>query len=411
MPIALLLAQTGTVLVAGALLARLLQSLKQPRVIAEIVAGIVLGPSVLGVVWPGAMQALFPPESLPLLGAVAELALVFFMFLVGLEFEADHLGDRAHAAVAVSVAGTAIPLVAGALVATQLPAGLAGANATPLTFALFVGVAMSVTAFPVLARILTERRLVHSRIGAIALAAAAVGDVAGWSLLAVVAGIAAASGLAGIAWTVGGGLLYTGIVWMGVRPWLHRRLARSSDADATEDTAVVSALVIASAWITHALGLHALFGGFLMGAAMPGRATLTRDLPARFGGFVTPVLLPLFFAFSGVRTRIGLLDSSGDWLLLLALLLLATVVKIAGAGLAARLTGSSPREALAIGVLMNTRGLMEVVVLNIGLDLGIISGQMFAIMVLVALLTTAATPPLLAALGVDPGGHAEVTPT
>ena len=197
---------------------------------------------------------------------------------------------------------------------------------------------------------------------------------------------------------------------MGVRPWLHRRLARSSDADATEDTAVVSALAIVSAWITHALGLHALFGGFLMGAAMPRRATLTRVLPARFGGFVTPVLLPLFFAFSGVRTRIGLLDSSGDWLLL-ALLLLATVVKIAGAGLAARLTGSSPREALAIGVLMNTRGLMEVVVLNIGLDLGIISGQMFAIMVLVALLTTAATPPLLAALGVDPGGHAEVTPT
>ena len=391
MPIALLLAQTGTVLVAGALLARLLRPLGQPRVIAEVLAGIVLGPSVLGVVWPGALQALFPPESLPLLGAVAELALVFFMFLVGLEFEADHLGDRAPAAVAVSVACTAIPLVAGALVATRLPVELAGANATPLTFALFVGVAMSVTAFPVLARILTERGLVHSRIGAIALAAA--------------------SGLAGIAWTVGGGLLYTGIVWMGVRPWLHRRLARSSDADATEDTAVVSALVIASAWITHALGLHALFGGFLMGAAMPRRATLTRDLPARFGGFVTPVLLPLFFAFSGVRTRIGLLDSSGDWLLLLALLLFATVVKIAGAGLAARLIGSSPREALAIGVLMNTRGLMEVVVLNIGLDLGNISGQMFATMVLVALLTTAATPPLLATLGVDPGGHAEVTPT
>jgi Kef-type K+ transport system membrane component KefB len=145
---------------------------------------------------------------------------------------------------------------------------------------------------------------------------------------------------------------------MGVRPWLHRRLARSSDADATEDTAVVSALAIVSAWITHAL-----FGGFLMGAAMPRRAMLTRVLPARFGGFVTPVLLPLFFPFSGVRTRIGLLDSSSDWLLL-ALLLMATVVKVAGTGLAARLTGSSPREALAIGVLMNTRGLMEVVVLH-----------------------------------------------
>ncbi len=401
----------GAVLSVGALLARGLRALGQPRVIAEILAGIVLGPSLLGAVWPEAVRVLFPPDSLPLLGAVAEIALVFFMFLVGLEFDPDHLEDRAHAAVAVSIAGTAIPLSVGALVAAQLPDRLVGEAATPLTFSLFVGVALSVTAFPVLARILTERGLVHSRVGATALAAAAVGDVAAWCLLAIVVGIAAAAAPGGILWTIGGGALYTGIVWGVVRPWLRRRFSAVGSHDGTEDLVVVSVLVVASALVTHALGLHALFGGFLIGAAMPRRCPLTEQLPSRFGGFVTVVLLPLFFAFSGVRTSIGLLNTVDDWLLLAVLLLLATAVKVAGAGLAARLTGSSSREALAIGVLMNTRGLMEVVVLNIGLDLGIISDGMFALMVLMALLTTAATPPLLAVLGVVPGPGEAVTPT
>ncbi len=411
MPLAILLAQIGAVLILGSVLARSLRPLGQPRVIAEILAGIVLGPSLLGAIWPEAVQTLFPAESLNLLGAVAELALVFFMFLVGLEFDPDHLGDRAHAAVAVSIAGTAIPLTVGALVAAQLPGRLVGEAATPLTFSLFVGVALSVTAFPVLARILTERGLVQSRVGATALAAAAVGDVAAWCLLALVVGIAAAAAPGGVLWTIGGGVLYTGLVWGVVRPWLRRHFTAERSNDSAEDLVAVSVLVVASALVTHALGLHALFGGFLIGAAMPRRCSLTAQLPTRFGGFVTVVLLPLFFAFSGVRTSIGLLNTVDDWLLLAALLVLATVVKVGGAGLAARLTGSSSREALAIGVLMNTRGLMEVVVLNIGLDLGIISEGMFALMVLVALLTTAATPPLLAVLGVVPGRVERVTPT
>lgn len=390
-----LLAQIAVILVASLLLRRVLRRLGQPAVIAEILAGIALGPSLLGRAAPGVMAALFPAASLEVLGTIAQLGLVFFMFLVGLEFDPRLLQGRARAAVAISAAGIAVPLVLGVGVAVLLPAGLEGAGASPLSFALFLGVAMSVTAFPVLARILTERRLVQTPVGALSLAAAAVDDVSAWSLLALVVGIASAAGTGAALGTVGLTLGYAALVWWGLRPLLGRLGPREGHAVSVELMSGAVLLVVLSALITEHIGIHALFGGFLIGAAMPRQAGLSTAITERMEDYVTLVLLPLFFAYSGLRTELGLLHSAEDWALTALLLGVATLGKFGGSALAARLTGLTWRESSAIGILMNTRGLMEIVVLNVGLDIGVISGRLFAMMVVVAVVTTWVTTPLL----------------
>lgn len=390
-----LLIQIAAVLLVGRLLGRLLRWMGQPLVIAEIVAGISLGPSLLGALWPSAMEWLFPAAAMGVLGTVAQLGLVFFMFLVGLEFDPRLLQGRARAAVTISAAGIVVPFAVGLGVAWLLPADLSRPGVHRLTFSLFVGVAMAVTAFPVLARILTERRLVKTPVGALALAAAAVDDVSAWCLLAIVVGVASASGLGSAALTLAMALVYVAVVWFVVRPILHRVGPREGTAVSVDIVALSVLFVTLSALATEWIGIHALFGGFLIGAAMPRRGGLSVVLAERMEDFVTIVLLPLFFAYSGLRTRIGLLDQASDWGLALLLLLVATVGKFGGSALAARWSGMGRRESAAIGVLMNTRGLMEIVVLNVGLDLGVISERMFAMMVLVALVTTWITSPIL----------------
>ena len=390
-----LLLQIAAVLLVGRLLARVVRWMGQPVVIAEIIAGIALGPSLLGLLAPGLMTSLFPQSSMNVLGTVAQLGLVFFMFLVGLEFDPRQLEGRMRAAVAISGAGIVVPLTAGIAVAMVLPASLTLPGVPLHSFALFVGVAMSVTAFPVLARILTERHLVKTPVGAMALAAAAVDDVAAWSLLALVAGIASASGMGGAVVTVGWTLVYAAVVWFLVRPLLHRLGPRQGNEVSVELMTVAVLLVVVSAYITEKIGIHALFGGFLMGAAMPRRGGLSSALAEKMEDFVTIVLLPLFFAYSGLRTQMGLLHNLEDIGLTLLLLAVAIVGKFGGSALAARLTGLGVRESAAIGILMNTRGLMEIVVLNVGLDLGVISERMFAMMVVVAVVTTWITTPLL----------------
>ena len=396
-PIALLLIQIAVVVFTARVLARVVRRLGQPTVIAEVVAGIVLGPSLLGLLWPEGMDWLFPESSMAGLSLVAQLGLVFFMFLVGLEFDTRLLKGKGHQSLAISWASIVAPFGLGALLAVPLhesghfaPAGVAF-----VPFALFLGAAMSITAFPVLARILAERGVLRTRIGAVTLSCAAVDDVTAWCILAFVVSIARAEGLvSGIVTTVLS-LVFIAVVWWGVRPLLQRLGPRQGQAISAETVAIAFFLVLLSATTTEVIGIHALFGAFLLGAVMPRGGGLTHALTEKIEDFVTIVLLPLFFAYSGLRTKIGLLDDWNDWAWCGVVVFVACLGKFGGSAIAARLVGMKWREASAIGVLMNTRGLMELIVLNVGLDLGVISPRLFTMMVIMALVTTWITSPLL----------------
>lgn len=372
-----------------------MRRLGQPTVIAEILAGILLGPSLLGIVWPGALDALFPAASLSVLGTTAQLGLVFFMFLVGLEFDPALLRGQGRASVAISNAGIVVPFLLGLLTSIPLYDTLAPEGVSKLAFGLFLGAAMSVTAFPVLARILAEKRLLHTRVGALALASAAVDDVTAWCLLAFVVAVAGASGIGPALLTTALALTYVLVMWKGVRPMLARIGPRAGHAVSSDTIAFVFLVLLASAAATEAIGIHALFGAFLLGTILPRDRGLHTVLVAKIEDFVTIVLLPLFFAYSGLRTQIGLLDDASAWVTTLGIIAVACVGKFGGTAVAARLSGLDLRSSAAIGVLMNTRGLMELVVLNIGLDLGVISKELFAMMVIMALVTTWITSPLL----------------
>ena len=391
-----LLLQIGAIILVGRLLARVMRRLGQPTVIAEILAGIVLGKSVLGAVAPGAMDALFPAETLPLLGMTSQLGLVFFMFLVGLEFDPALLDGRARTSLAISSTGIVVSLTLGGALSVALFEDYAPAGVSPLAFGLFMGAAMSVTAFPVLARILAERQLMRTPLGVVVLAAAAMDDVTAWCLLAFTVAVASASGLSGAFVTTSLAGVYVLAMLGIVRPMLTRIVPRGDQPPSRELVAGVFLVVLASAALTEWIGVHPLFGAFVAGAIMPRHGSLVPALEARLEDFVTIVLLPLFFAYSGLRTRIGLLDTPGEWALTAGIIAVATLGKFGGTAFAARLTGLGRRDAAAVGVLMNTRGLMELVVLNIGLDLGVLTPQLFAMMVIMALVTTWVTTPALA---------------
>jgi Kef-type K+ transport system membrane component KefB len=406
-PVAQLMVQLLVIVLLSRALTLALRAVGQPPVIAEILAGVALGPSLLGWLAPGAAAWLFPAATLPVLNALAQLGLVFFMFLVGLEFDPGLLQGRRHAAAVVSVASIAAPFTLGALLAVPLHPGLAPAGVPLSSFALFLGASMSITAFPVLARILGERRLLRTTVGALALACAAVNDVVAWCILAVVVAVVGAAGPAsGLLTTVATGL-YLAVMWLVVRPLL----ARAGPRAATELspgllTAAIAALLL-SATFTELIGIHALFGGFALGAVMPRRGGLSAALIAKLEDFVTIVLLPLFFAISGLRAELGLLADAADWALCAGIIAVACAGKLGGSALAARAIGMSWRDAAGVGVLMNTRGLME---LNIGLDLGVVSPKLFTMMVIMALVTTWMTSPLLARILRTPAVRAEAPP-
>jgi Kef-type K+ transport system membrane component KefB len=277
---------------------------------------------------------------------------------------------------------------------------------TPFTpFALFLGASMSVTAFPVLARILTDRGMAATELGALALACAAIGDVTAWCLLAFVVGVTQAQIDAALATSVLT-LVYLAAMFLAVRPLLSRVVPRIERGGVTKAAAsVVFGALLLSAWVTEAIGIHAIFGAFLLGAVIPHDSRIARELPGRFEDIVTIVLLPAFFALTGMRTQIGLIAGWDNWLWCAAIILVATAGKLGGSAFAARVTGMSWRDSTAVGALMNTRGLMELIVLNIGLELGVLSPRLFAIMVVMALATTVATTPILHWLGI--GGRGE----
>jgi Kef-type K+ transport system membrane component KefB len=394
----LLLVQLLSIIVVGRVFARLLRPLGQPAVIAEILAGISLGPSVLGALLPQATEVLFPAAGMPGLALVSQLALVLFMFLVGLEFDPRLLRGRVRTSLFISQASIALPFALGAALAVPLHASLAPPGVPMLSFALFLGAAMSITAFPVLARILTERGMIRTELGAVSLACAAVDDVTAWCLLAFVVAVAEASGVQGALVTTGLTAGYVGLLVWVVRPLLAPLGPRAGSDLSPDLLAGVFVVLFASAFTTEWIGIHALFGAFLFGAVMPREGGLVHAIGSKLEDVVTVVLLPLFFAYSGLRTHIGLLDDAWSWGVCGAIVAVAVAGKFGGGALAARFTGSTWREAGVIGVLMNTRGLMELVVLNIGLDIGVISDRVFAMMVVMALVTTWMTTPLLSRL-------------
>ena len=386
-----LLALVAIIITARALGA-LFRRRGQPPVVGEVVAGILLGPSLLGRFAPGATAYLMPAQVAPYLGVLSQIGVILYMFLVGLELDISALRGKGHATVAISHASIVGPFSLGALLALPLYPIVASGDVRFTEFALFLGVAMSVTAFPVLARILAERQMSRTRLGVIALTCAAADDVTAWCLLAFVVAVTQ-SRMAGAWLTVGLTVAYLGLMLGVVRPLVAQRLARVTP---TQDAlAAVFVALLLSSLATEYIGIHAVFGAFLIGAIIPHDSPLAKHVTERLGDVVTVLFLPAFFAFTGMRTRIGLVSGLDQWLLCGAITLVASLGKFGGSSVAARLTGLSWREAASVGILMNTRGLMELVVLNIGLDLGVISPSLFAMLVIMALVTTAATTPVL----------------
>ena len=396
-PLATLLLQIIVIIIAARLFGAVFRRIGQPPVMGEMIAGIALGPSVLGLIFPQAMVFLFPPSSMITLSVLSQIGVVLFMFIVGMELDIQHLREKASAAVMVSHASIIVPFLFGAALALVLYPTLAPANTSFAAFALFMGIAMSITAFPVLARILEDRGLSQSRLGSIALACAAIDDVSAWCILAVVIAIVNSSGLGTSVVTVTLTLVFVAAMLFLVKPPLasliEKRVADPKRARGL--LAGVLAFVLASAWFTESIGIHALFGGFLAGVVMPSFAGFRIFLKERVEAFSSAALLPLFFVFTGLRTQISLLDSWWSWLTCLAIIVVAVSGKLGGSMLMARWTRMSWRDSFALGALMNTRGLVELVVLNIGYDLGILSGRIFAMMVIMALVTTFMTAPLL----------------
>jgi Kef-type K+ transport system membrane component KefB len=370
--------------------------LGQSQVVSEMIAGVLMGPSLLGWLLPSVSAYLFPPESKPILFAVSQTGLVLYMFLVGAEFDLDLIRRRKQSAAAVSAAGILAPFALGGLLALPLAGNrsLFSEGVTLPQALLFMGASMSITAFPMLARIIYEQGLTKTALGTLALAAGSMDDAAAWCVLAaVLAGFSGDARVAVVA--IGGGLLYALLVIFGLRPLLAPLGARVERERGMSNEVLVTVLCLAmlGAWYTDWIRIYAVFGAFLMGVAMP-RGLFQRELEGKLLPLTAHFLLPLFFVYSGLNTRIGLVDRWGLWGLTGLVMLAALGGKLGACTLAARWHGQSWRESVAIGTLMNARGLMELILLNIGLERGIIQPPLFAILVMMAIVTTLMATPL-----------------
>jgi Kef-type K+ transport system membrane component KefB len=409
--VAHVLAMLAAVVGLGYVLGRAFVYVGQPPVIGEVVAGILLGPSLLGAISPAAMHSLIPgPDADPkgqvvaALKAVSQLGVVLYMFLVGLELNAAKLRHHAHSTIAISHTSIVAPFVLGAALALWLYPELSHRGVPFTSFALFMGVALSVTAFPVLARILADRGLDKTEAGVVALGCAAADDVTAWCLLALVVGVAQAQ-VGGAVVTAVWAVAFIAGMFAVVRPltgWVCRRLDAHPGPLPSVAVPGVFVAVLLSALATEAIGVHAVFGAFLLGAVIPHESRLAREFTRKLKDVVTVLLLPAFFALTGLRTEIGLLTGWENWAICGAIVLVATLGKFGGTFAAARLTGQDSRTAVALGAMMNTRGLMGLIVLDIGLSMGVISKTLFAMMVVMALVTTMATAPALRFLMREP---------
>jgi len=393
-----LVLQIAVVLAVCRVVGELFRKIHQPRVVGEMFAGIMLGPSLLGWMAPHFSAYLFPVSSLGFLNALSQVGVVIFMFLVGLGINPRELKKQGHAAVLTSHVSITAPFVLAAFLSLYLYPRLSDDSVTFTNFALFMGAAMSITAFPVLARILAERNMLGSRLGTVAIACAAVDDVTGWCILAYIVVLIRSAHSSTSIWITVGGLAAFGLIMIyGVRRLLrgYERIYKAKGEISENLMALMLLLVLVSALCTEYLGIHLLFGAFLMGAIMPKQRHFVRYVLDRFETITVTLLLPLFFAFTGLRTNIGLVNGRQMWMYCGLIILVATAGKLGGSTLASWVTGIPLREAASLGTLMNTRGLMELVILNIGLDIGVISPALFSMMVLMALFTTFMTTPVL----------------
>lgn len=396
-PLSILLIQIIAVLLMVRLFGFLFKHIGQPGVIGEIVAGIVLGPSVLGYFFPDVFQALFPPESLTNLELLSQVGLVLFMFVIGMELDFSVLKNKINETLVISHAGILVPFFLGIVASYWIYEEYAAAQTAFLPFALFVGISMSITAFPVLARIIQERNMTKTSLGTLAIASAANDDVTAWCLLAVVIAIAKAGTFASALYAIGLTALYIIIMFMVVRPFLKKVGEVYANQEVINKTfvALILLILIISSTLTEIIGIHALFGAFMAGVVMPPSIGFRKVMMEKVEDIALVFFLPLFFAFTGLRTEIGLINSPALWGVCLLLITVAVAGKLGGCAVAARLVGESWKDSFTIGTLMNTRGLMELVALNIGYEMGVLPPSIFVILVIMALVTTFMTTPLL----------------
>jgi Kef-type K+ transport system membrane component KefB len=387
------------IMITARLVGILFARLHQPPVMGEVVGGLLLGPSVLGRISPEAAAVLLPPAAAPFLGVIAQLGVILYMFLVGLELDLPALRGRIAVTLTISLASIVVPFALGIALAWQLYDALAPDGVAFASFALFMGVSMAITAFPVLARILGDRGLQRTRIGMLALTCAAINDAVAWCLLAFVVSVTQPT-RGGAMLTVALTAIYVAVMLTAGRRVMGAITARLDSAKriGEQSLALLLAAVLLSAVATEFIGIHAIFGAFLLGAIIPRDSLIARHVNERIEDIVRVMFLPAFFAFTGLRTEIGLVQGAGDWLLCGVIIVVATVGKFGGTLLASRIAGLDWRHSATLGILMNTRGLVELIVLNIGLDLGMITPRLFTMLVIMALVTTLMTSPILSML-------------
>lgn len=396
-PLALLLTQIIAIILVARLFGWICKKLGQPTVMGEIVAGIVLGPSLFGMYFSGISAELFPKASLENLQMVSQIGLVLFMFIIGMELDLKLLKNKTKEVVIISNASIIIPFSLGMAFAYFTYESFAPEGVSFTSFALFMGIGMSITAFPVLARILQERGLNKTRLGAVVITCAAANDITGWCLLAAVIAIVTAGSFTGALYVIALSGIYIFFMLKVVKPFLKRFSEGHTSRQKLDKPAMAVFLVVMvlSACLTEVIGIHALFGAFMAGVVMPNNLNFKSLVIEKIEDVTLILLLPLFFVFTGLRTQIGLLTNSHLWVMTGVIILIASAGKFLGSALAARIVGQNWKDSLSIGALMNTRGLMELIVLNIGYDLGVITPVVFTMMVIMALVTTFMTGPVL----------------
>ncbi len=391
----ILILQLIIIMLAARLMGFLFQRIGQPLVIGEIVAGLLLGPSALGTLLPGVSAFLFPPQSIEILQQLSQLGLIFFMFIIGMELDPKSFKKSADKAILISVAGIAIPFISGIILAYYLFPSFSMRNIQFTSFALFMGTTMCITAFPVLARIVQERKLTKTPVGTMAITVAAIGDVVAWCILAVVIAIVKAGDISHSYLTIGLSVVYILLMIYVLKPLMLRigRVYASRETMSKPIVAFVFLLILVSSLVTEAIGIHALFGAFMAGVVMPENLNFKRVFSEKIEDVSMVLLLPLFFVATGLRTEIGLINSGHLWLICLVIIVTAIAGKFGGTLVASRYVGLNWNHSLTLGVLMNSKGLMELIVLNIGYEFGILSPEMFAMLVIMALVTTLLTGP------------------